>query len=102
MKEKLDEKTNVTKNGIVITPSKIIEKGVVVFEDRKIKAVGHKNRVKVPKSAKVIDVSSPTFSNLSHGSRKKSGIITTLNFFAGFNRSKEWSNSSKFLGERHF
>jgi len=51
------KKTVVIENGIVITPSESIEKGVVVFEDGKITAVGQKNRVKVPRSAKVIDAS---------------------------------------------
>ena len=51
------KKTSVIENGMIITPSKTIEKGVVVFEDGKITAVGHKNRVKVPKNAKVIDAS---------------------------------------------
>jgi len=51
------EEAIVIKNGMIITPSKTIEKGVVVFEDGKITAVGQKNRVKVPKSAKVIDAS---------------------------------------------
>lgn len=51
------EKTSMIKNGMVITPSKTIEKGVVIFEDGKITAVGQKNRVKVPKNAKVIDAS---------------------------------------------
>jgi N-acetylglucosamine-6-phosphate deacetylase len=51
------KKTSVIKNGMIITPSKTIEKGVVVFEDGKITAVGQKNSVKVPKSAKVIDAS---------------------------------------------
>ena len=51
------EEASVIKNGIVITPSKTIEKGVVVFEDGKITAVGQKNRVKVPRNAKLIDAS---------------------------------------------
>jgi N-acetylglucosamine-6-phosphate deacetylase len=51
------KKTNIIENGMVITPSKTIEKGVVVFEDGKITAVGQRNCVKVPKSAKVIDAS---------------------------------------------
>jgi len=51
------KKTVVIENGMVITPSEAIEKGVVVFEDGKITAVGQKNRVKVPRSAKVIDAS---------------------------------------------
>jgi N-acetylglucosamine-6-phosphate deacetylase len=51
------QKTGVIENGIVITPSKIVEKGVVVFEDGKITAVGQKNRVEVPRNAKVIDAS---------------------------------------------
>lgn len=51
------KKTAVIENGMVITPSEAIEKGVVVFEDGKITAVGQKNRVKVPRSAKVIDAS---------------------------------------------
>ena len=51
------KKTSVIENGMVITPSKTIEKGVVVFEEGKITAVGQKNRVKVPRSAKVIDAS---------------------------------------------
>ena len=51
------KKTVVIENGMVITQSEAIEKGVVVFEDGKITAVGQKNRVKVPRSAKVIDAS---------------------------------------------
>jgi N-acetylglucosamine-6-phosphate deacetylase len=51
------KKTSVIENCMVITPSKTIEKGVVVFEDGKITAVDQKNRVKVPRSAKVIDAS---------------------------------------------
>jgi len=51
------KKTGVIENGMVITPSKTIENGVVVFEDGKITAVGQKNRVEVPRSAKVIDAS---------------------------------------------
>jgi N-acetylglucosamine-6-phosphate deacetylase len=51
------KKPGVIKNGIVITPHETIEKGVVVFEDGKITAVGQKNRVEVPKSGKVIDAS---------------------------------------------
>jgi N-acetylglucosamine-6-phosphate deacetylase len=51
------KKTSVIENGMVITPSKTIEKGVVVFEDGKITAVGQKNRVEVPRGAKVIDAS---------------------------------------------
>jgi len=51
------KEASVIKNGVVITPSKTIEKGVVVFEDGKITEVGQKNRVKVPKSAKVLDAS---------------------------------------------
>jgi N-acetylglucosamine-6-phosphate deacetylase len=51
------KKTGVIENGMVITPSKIVEKGVVVFEDGKITAVGQKNRVEVPRNAKVIDAS---------------------------------------------
>jgi len=47
----------VIKNGMVITPSKTIEKGVVVFEDGKITAVGQKNRAKVPRNAKLLDAS---------------------------------------------
>jgi len=47
----------VIKNGVVITPSKTVEKGVVVFEDGKITAVGQKNRVRVPRNAKAIDAS---------------------------------------------
>jgi len=51
------EEASVIKNGVVITPSKTIEKGVVVFEDGKITAVGQKNRVKVPRNAKLINAS---------------------------------------------
>ncbi len=51
------KKIGVIENGVVITPSKTIEQGVVVFEDGKITAVGQKNRVKAPRSAKVIDAS---------------------------------------------
>jgi N-acetylglucosamine-6-phosphate deacetylase len=51
------EEASVIKNGMVITPSKTIEKGVVVFEDGKITAVGQPNRAKVPRSAKLIDAS---------------------------------------------
>ncbi|MDH5623286.1 MAG: N-acetylglucosamine-6-phosphate deacetylase [Candidatus Bathyarchaeota archaeon] len=51
------KKTCVIENGMVITPSKTIERGIVAFEDGKITAVGQKNRVKVPKSAKAIDAS---------------------------------------------
>ena len=51
------KKTCMIENGIVITPSKTIEKGVVVFEDGEITEVDQKNRVKVPRSAKVIDAS---------------------------------------------
>ena len=51
------KKTVVIENGTVITPSEAIEKGVVVFEDGKITAVGQRNRVKVPRSARVIDAS---------------------------------------------
>ena len=51
------KKTVVIENGTVMTPSEAIEKGVVVFEDGKITAVGQRNRVKVPRSARVIDAS---------------------------------------------
>ena len=51
------EEASVIKNGMVITPSKTIEKGVVVFEDGKITAVGQPNRAKVPRNAKLIDAS---------------------------------------------
>ncbi len=51
------KKTGIIENGRVITPSKTIENGVVVFEDGKITAVDQKDRVRVPKSAKVIDAS---------------------------------------------
>ncbi|MCZ2856877.1 MAG: N-acetylglucosamine-6-phosphate deacetylase [Candidatus Bathyarchaeota archaeon] len=51
------KKTGVIENGTVITPSKTIEKGVVVFEDGKITAVGQKNRIKVARTAEVIDAS---------------------------------------------
>jgi len=51
------KKTCVIENGMVITPSKMIEEGVVAFEGGKITAVGQKNCVKVPKSAKVMDAS---------------------------------------------
>ncbi len=51
------KKIGVIENGVVITPSKTIEQGVVVFEDEKIKAVGEKNAIGVPKSAKVINAS---------------------------------------------
>jgi len=51
------KKTNIIENGMVITPSKTIEKGVVVFEDGKITAVGQRNQLEVPKNAKVIDAS---------------------------------------------
>ena len=51
------KKTNIIENGMVITPSKTIEKGVVVFEDGKITAVGQRNQLKVSKNAKVINAS---------------------------------------------
>ena len=51
------EEASVIKNGMVITPSKTIEKGVVVFEDGKITEVGRRKRVKVPRSAKLLDAS---------------------------------------------
>jgi N-acetylglucosamine-6-phosphate deacetylase len=51
------KKISVIENCMVITPSKTIEKGVVVFEAGKITAVGQKNRVEVPRNAKVIDAS---------------------------------------------
>ena len=51
------KKTNIIENGMVITPSKTIEKGVVVFEDGKITAVDQRNQLEVPENAKVIDAS---------------------------------------------
>lgn len=51
------KKTGVIENGVVITPSKTIEEGVVVFEDGKIKAVGEKNAIRVSRNARVIDAS---------------------------------------------
>ena len=51
------KQTGMIGNGRVITPSKTIENGVVVFEDGKITAVDQKNRLRVPKSVKMIDAS---------------------------------------------
>jgi len=51
------KKIGVIENGMVITPSETIEKGLVVFENGKITAVGQRNHIKVPKNAKVIDAS---------------------------------------------
>jgi len=70
------KKTCVIENGMVITPSKTIEKGVVVFEDGKITALGQKNRVRVPKSAKVMDASgkivAPGFVDIHvHGGKRR-------------------------------
>ena len=51
------KKITAIKNGRIITPSKTIEKGVVIFEDEKIIAVGQESDVKMPKNAKIIDAS---------------------------------------------
>ncbi|TET20476.1 N-acetylglucosamine-6-phosphate deacetylase [Candidatus Bathyarchaeota archaeon] len=51
------EKISVIKNGTVITPSKMIKNGVVVFKDERIITVGQEKDVETPKEAKVIDAS---------------------------------------------
>jgi len=53
-------KISVIKNGTVITPSRTIKNGVVIFEDGKITAVGGESDVKMPKGAKVMDASGKT------------------------------------------
>ncbi|KPV61989.1 MAG: N-acetylglucosamine-6-phosphate deacetylase [Candidatus Bathyarchaeota archaeon BA2] len=53
-------KITVIKNGTIITPFKTIKNGVVIFEDKKITAVGKESDVKMPKEAKAIDASDKT------------------------------------------
>jgi len=53
-------KITVIKNGTVITPSRTIKNGVVIFEDGKITAVGRESDVKMPKGARMIDASGKT------------------------------------------
>jgi len=70
------KEVNVIKKGKVITPFKTIEKGVVVFEGKKIIAVGRENEVKTPKRAKIIDASdrivAPGFIDIHvHGGKGK-------------------------------
>jgi len=50
-------KITVIKNGTVITPFRTIKNGVVIFENRKITAVGRESDVKIPKGAIAIDAS---------------------------------------------
>jgi N-acetylglucosamine-6-phosphate deacetylase len=68
-------------NGKILTPLKSIEKGVVVFENGKILAVGKKDKVAIPKDAKLIDASNkivaPGFIDIhTHGGGGKS-LMTT-------------------------
>ena len=51
------EQISVIKNGTVITPFRMIKKGVVVFKDGRIITVGQEKDVETPKEAKVIDAS---------------------------------------------
>jgi len=53
-------KITVIKNGTVITPSRTIKSGVVIFEDGRITAVGRESDVKMPKGARMIDASGKT------------------------------------------
>ncbi len=64
-------------NGTVITPSKMIEDGTVIFDDGKITAVGRRAEIKAPPGARIIDASqkivTPGFIDLHvHGGKGKS------------------------------
>lgn len=51
------KKPSVVKNGTLITPFRTIRRGVVVFKEEKILAVGRESDVEVPKETQVIDAS---------------------------------------------
>ena len=75
----LRDKVNKTclLKGTVITPSKTIKNGTVVFEDGKITAVGRRDEIEAPTGALVIDASqkivTPGFIDIHvHGGRGKS------------------------------
>ena len=70
------KRISVIRNGTVITPSKTIKNGVVIFEDEKITAVGRESDIKMPKRARTIDASgkivAPGFIDIHvHGGRGK-------------------------------
>ena len=51
------KKISAIKNATVVTPFKTIEKGIVLLEGEKIRAVGRKSNIKVPEGARTIDAS---------------------------------------------
>ncbi len=68
------EKIGAIKNGKVITPLRVIEKGIVIYKGKSISAVGQEDYVKIPREAKVIDASgkivAPGFVDIHiHGSK---------------------------------
>ena len=69
----------VVRNGRVITPFKMIENGIVIFEDKKITAVGRKDEIEVPSGARIINASqkmvTPGFINIHvHGGKGRSAM----------------------------
>ena len=50
----------VIKNGLIITPFQRIEKGAILIEKSKIKAVGEKAKIRIPRNALTIDAKGRT------------------------------------------
>ncbi len=94
-----EEKREVNKtcilNGTMITPSKIIKNGIVIFEDGKITAVGRRDEVEAPTGAQIIDASqkivTPGFIDIHiHGGKGRSVMDASaeaLNELAKFEAS---------------
>ena len=81
------EKIGAIKNGKVITPFRVIEKGIVIYKGKSISAVGQEDCVKIPREAKVIDASgkivAPGFIDIHiHGSK---GRDTMDSFYRAIN-----------------
>ncbi len=51
-----EKKTLVFKNAKIITPTKVIDNGILVTNNGKISNIGSKNKIKIPESAKIINL----------------------------------------------